>query len=405
MTEILTTTAGSLPRTPELLAANAARRFAEDGLTPLPSAEFDAALAAAVDSVVARQQQIGISVPGDGEYGKAMSTTYNYGAWWSYIFHRTAGLELVEEDTFSSQPPTAQNAEGLTLTSFGNRRDRQRFPDVYAHDSEVNKATPKEGALRFPVAAGELSYTGQALVDSDVSNFARSLSAHGYQQGFLTSLSPGSGARIQDRHYGSEDAFLEAWADALHEEYRAITDAGLIVQVDDPSIAENFDQIDPEPSVEDYVRFTAKRVEALNHALEGLPREQLRFHLCWGSWHGPHTTDIEFRHLVELMLRIDVTYYSFEGANARHEHEYVVWDDVTLPDDKIIVPGVVTHSTNVVEHPELVAQRIRRYADRVGAERVIASTDCGLGGRIHPDIAWAKLESLTEGARIASRRH
>ncbi|MFC7458521.1 cobalamin-independent methionine synthase II family protein [Brachybacterium sp. GCM10030267] len=404
MTEILTTTAGSLPRTPELLAANAARRFDADGLTPLPSAEFDAALAAAVDSVVTRQQEIGITLPGDGEYGKAMTTTFNYGAWWSYIFHRTAGLEIVEEDTFVSQPPTAENADGLTLTSFGNRRDRQRFPDVYASDAEVNKATPKEGALTFPVASGELAYTGHEQIASDVSNFSRALKAQGIERGFLTSLSPGSGARIQDRHYGSEDAFLEAWAGALHEEYKAITDAGLIVQVDDPSIAENFDQIDPEPSIEDYLRFTGKRVEALNHALEGLPTEQLRFHLCWGSWHGPHTTDIEFKHLVKLMLDIDVTYYSFEGANARHEHEYVVWDDVTLPEDKIIVPGVVTHSTNVVEHPELVAQRIQRYAKRVGPERVIASTDCGLGGRIHPDIAWAKLESLAEGARIASQR-
>lgn len=403
MTDIRTTTAGSLPRTPELLAANAARRFAEDGLTPIPSEEFDSALAAAVDSVVARQKEIGISVPGDGEYGKAMTTTYNYGAWWSYIFHRTAGLEVVAEDTFVSQPPTARNAEGLSLSAFGDRRDRQRFPDVYASDAEVNKATPKEGALLFPVASGELGYTGGALIASDVQNFSRSLRDHGYEQGFLTSLSPGSGARIQDRHYGSEDAFLEAWAGALREEYRAITDAGLVVQVDDPSIAENFDQIVPEPSVEDYLRFTAKRVEALNHALEGLPKELLRFHLCWGSWHGPHTTDIEFRHLVELMLDIDVTYYSFEGANARHEHEYVVWDDVTLPEDKVIVPGVVTHSTNVVEHPELVAQRIRRYTQRVGAERVIASTDCGLGGRVHPDIAWAKLESLVAGAELASK--
>ncbi|MFC0674131.1 cobalamin-independent methionine synthase II family protein [Brachybacterium hainanense] len=404
MTQILTTTAGSLPRTPELLAANAARTFAEDGLTPLPSAEFDAALAAAVDSVVARQKQIGITVPGDGEYGKAMTTTFNYGAWWSYIFHRTAGLEVVPEDTFFSASPTAPNAEGLTLTAFGNRRDRQRFPDVYATDAEVNKATPDGAAPLFPVASGTLAYTGQELIGSDVANFSRALRAQGYEQGFLTSLSPGSGARIQDRRYGSEDAFLEAWADALHEEYRAITDAGLIVQVDDPSIAENFDQIDPEPSIEDYLRFTAKRVEALNHALRGLPRELLRFHLCWGSWHGPHTTDIELRHLVDLMLDIDVTYYSFEGANARHEHEHVVWDEVELPEDKIIVPGVVTHSTNVVEHPELVAQRIGRYAKRVGAERVIASTDCGLGGRVHPDIAWAKLEALVAGAEIASRR-
>lgn len=406
MTEIQTTTAGSLPRPQALLDAHRDRPLAEDGLTPLPSPEFDSVLAESVKDVVARQLEIGITVPGDGEYGKAMSTTYNYGSWWSYIFHRTGGLELGDASLFAAEAPTAPNKDGISLTAFGKRRDRQRFADVYATDAEVNKATPKDvAAATFPAATGELSYTGAELVASDITNFKAALDAQGVQQGFLTALSPGSGARITDRHYGSEDAFLAAWAEVLHEEYKAITDAGLIVQVDDPSIAENYDQIDPEPSIEDYLRFTAKRVEALNHALEGLPRELLRFHLCWGSWHGPHTTDIEFKHLVKLMLDIDVTYYSFEGANARHEHEYVVWDDVALPDDKVIIPGVITHSTNVVEHPELVAQRIRRYTRRVGAERVIAATDCGLGGRIHPDIAWAKLESLGEGARLAATGH
>ena len=190
----------------------------------------------------------------------------------------------------------------------------------------------------------------------------------------------------------------------MREEYKAIIDAGLILQIDDPSIAENWDQINPEPTIEDYLAFTRIRVEALNHALRGFPAEQVRFHLCWGSWHGPHTTDLEFRHLVDLMLEINAGTYSFEGANARHEHEWKIWRDVTLPDGKKIAPGVVSHATNVVEHPELVADRIERFATLVGPENVVASTDCGLGGRIHPQIAWAKLESLTRGAELASAR-
>lgn len=177
-----------------------------------------------------------------------------------------------------------------------------------------------------------------------------------------------------------------------------------MLQIDDPSIAENWDQINPGPSIEDYRAFTRIRVEALNHALRGLDTSRVRFHLCWGSWHGPHTTDIELRHIVDLMLDIDAGAYSFEAANARHEHEWTVWQDVALPEGKVIVPGVVGHATNVVEHPDLVAQRIERFASVVGRERVIAGTDCGLGGRVHPQIAAAKLESLGEGARRASAK-
>ncbi len=190
----------------------------------------------------------------------------------------------------------------------------------------------------------------------------------------------------------------------LREEYKAIIDAGLTLQIDDPSIAENWDQINPEPSIDDYLAFTRIRVEALNHAIRDLPEDRIRFHLCWGSWHGPHTTDIEFKNIVELMLEINAGQYSFEAGNVRHAHEWKVWRDVELPAGKKILPGVVSHSTNVVEHPELVADRIEAFASLVGPERVIASTDCGLGGRIHPQIAWAKLASLSEGADIASKR-
>ena len=195
-----------------------------------------------------------------------------------------------------------------------------------------------------------------------------------------------------------------ACADALHEEYKAIIDAGIVLQIDDPSIADNWDAIVPEPSLEQYNKFTMVRVEALNQALRGLPQDRIRFHLCWGSWHGPHITDIPMRDIVDLMLKVRCQGYSFEAANVRHEHEWSVWREVKLPDDKIVLPGVVSHATNVVEHPDLVAERIGRFADVVGKERVIASTDCGLGGRIHPDIAWAKLEALSQGAAIATKR-
>jgi len=202
------------------------------------------------------------------------------------------------------------------------------------------------------------------------------------------------------------DAHEPCWtcAEALREGYRAIIDAGLILQLDDPSIAENWDQINPEPSVADYQKFSMIRVEAINHAISGLPKDRIRFHLCWGSWHGPHTTDIPMRDIVNVMLAIDCQAYSFEAGNVRHEHEWTVWEDVKLPHEKIILPGAVSHATNVVEHPELVAQRIVRFVNLVGRENVIASTDCGLGGRVHPQIAWAKLESLVRGAELATQQ-
>ncbi|MDR8020292.1 cobalamin-independent methionine synthase II family protein [Nesterenkonia aerolata] len=397
--QILVTHAGSLPRTEELIAANAAREFADDGLTLIRTEEFEQRLSAAVADIVARQQAAGITVPGDGEYGKAMSQATDYGAWWSYIFQRVEGLEVTGEDIFS-QPNVESSPGEIQLTSFPNRRDWVRFQQAY-QDPESGIGTGNT-ATPFPATVGELAYTGQEQIASDIANFRAGLDAAGLETGFMTSIAPGSGARIADRHYRDEEAHLYAWAEVLREEYRAIIDAGLILQIDDPSIAENWDQITPEPSIEDYRRFTQLRVEAINYALRGLPQEQVRFHLCWGSWHGPHTTDIEFRHIVDLMLQIDAKYYSFEAANVRHEHEFTVFDDVELPEGKVILPGIVSHATNVVEHPELVAQRIIRFAERVGRENVIASTDCGLGGRIHPQIAQAKLESLAEGAQLAT---
>ena len=218
----------------------------------------------------------------------------------------------------------------------------------------------------------------------------------------MTSVAPGSAARLANLYYKTDEELLFAYADALREEYKAIVEAGLILQLDDPAMADNWDMINPEPTVEDYKRFSMVRVEALNHAIKGLPQDRIRFHSCWGSWHGPHATDIPLRDIVDVMLAVNAQAYSFEAGNVRHEHEWTVWEDAALPDDKFILPGVVSHATNVVEHPELVAQRILRFINILGRERVVASTDCGLGGRVHPRIAWAKLDALNQGAVLAS---
>lgn len=394
MSTIATTTAGSLPRTEALIAANAARPLAEDGFTLETTDEFEQLVTDAVKDVVARQRAAGITQVGDGEFGKAMSNPLDYGAWWGYSFQRVSGLSLTENNLFTQ--PTALSSPGsIELTSFADRRDRHLFPTVYADAS--SGASEGRPATDFPTTTGPLAYTGQDAVAADIRHLKSTL-ADG-EQGFLTAIAPGSAARVWNEHYASYDDHLQAWAEVLREEYKAITDAGLILQLDDPSLAENWDQINPEPSVADYLAFTAKSIEALNYAIEGLPKELVRLHLCWGSWHGPHSTDIELAQILPAVLKANVGSISFEAGNVRHEHEFGVWANAAVPDDLVLVPGVVSHATNVVEHPDLVAQRIERFAAIVGPDRVIASTDCGLGGRVHADIAWAKLESLGEGAR------
>ena len=393
---ILTSHAGSLPRTDDLIDANRQREAGK-----ADEAAFQEKLHRGVADVVRRQKEAGIVVPGDGEYGKSMGDKINYRAWWSYSFQRLGGLEVAGLGLYDF--PVRRSSPGhVVLSSFGDRRDRLRFAAAYADPESGVSTGPR--TTDWPVCIGPLTYTGQAAIAADIANFRAALEANGFGEGFMTSIGPGSASRIGNDYYKSDEEFVFACAEAMREEYKAIVDAGLILQIDDPAIAENFDQINPEPSVEDYRTFTMPRVEALNHALRGLPRDRIRFHLCWGSWHGPHTTDIAMRDIVEVMLKIDAGAYSFEAGNVRHEHEWAVWKETRLPDDKLILPGVVSHATNVVEHPELVAERIGRFASLVGRERVIASTDCGLGGRVHPDIAWAKLEMLAQGAAIASKR-
>jgi 5-methyltetrahydropteroyltriglutamate--homocysteine methyltransferase len=366
---------------------------------------FDEILAESVSQVIRKQKEVGVTIPNDGEYGKAMAGKVDYGAWWSYSFQRLGGLEL--KPGGMDIVPKQQSAPGeVKLSSFSDRRDWNAFAEAYSDPtSGIHLANNDDNPMNmFPVVVEPVTYIGQELVQADIANMKAAMAENGVEEGFITAVSPGSAARIGNQYYANEEELMYACADALKEEYKAIVDAGLILQIDDPSIAENFDQIVPEPSIEDYRHFTKIRVDALNHALEGIPADRVRFHLCWGSWHGPHTTDIEFRHIVDLMLEINAAAYTFEAANARHEHEWKVWEDVKLPEGKVILPGVVGHATNVVEHPELVADRIENFAKLVGRENVIASTDCGLGGRIHEQIAWAKLEALAQGAEIATKR-
>jgi len=395
--EILTSHAGSLPRPEALIDANRAR---ESGMAT-DERRFQDQLRTSVAEVVRLQKQAGIAIPGDGECGKSMGHKVNYRAWWSYSFQRLGGLELGTAGLYDMPAHRSRPGE-VVLTSFADRRDRLRCAAAYA-DPDSGITTGPRAAL-WPVCVGKLTYTGHAAIQSDIANFKAALQAAGVEEGFMTSIAPGSAARIANRHYKTDEEFLYACAEAMREEYKAIVDAGLVLQLDDPAIAENWDMVNPEPAVADYKKFSMVRVEALNHAMRGLPEDRIRFHLCWGSWHGPHTTDIPMRDIVEVMLAVKCRAYSFEAANVRHEHEWKVWQDVKLPDGKLILPGIVSHATNVVEHPELVAERIARFANAVGKERVIASTDCGLGGRVHAQIAWAKLEALAQGAALATRQ-
>jgi len=397
---ILTTHVGSLPRPAELIELNAKRADGELA----DEAAYQDELRQAVVDVVARQKDAGVDLVNDGEFGHAMGTDYDYGAWWSYVFPRLTGLELTDVGVaFAAQTREAGSAE-VVLATFAQRRDWNQFLDAYM-DPKSGASLPETRLMHsFPACRGPIAYQGQDAVQRDIADMKAALEAAGLEDGYLNSVAPASCARIPNEHYQSDEEIIYACADAMREEYRAIIDAGLMLQLDDPAIAENWDQIVPEPSVAAYQRFTRVRIEALNHAIRGLPPERMRFHLCWGSWHGPHVTDIPMADIVELMLEVNVKYYSFEAANARHEHEWRLWEDVRLPDGKVILPGIVTHSTNVIEHPELVAERIVRFADVVGRENVIASTDCGLGGRVHPQIAWAKLEALAQGAELASAR-
>ena len=253
-----------------------------------------------------------------------------------------------------------------------------------------------------------IKYTGLAELELDIRDFKAALQAAGLEEGFLPVAAPSS--VIPDRkneYYKTDEECLQAIAEAMRTEYRAIVDAGLLLQLDDARAAVTYDRMVPPGTLQDYRRWVAMHVEVLNHALEGIPEDRVRYHVCWGSWPGPHTTDVPLKDIVDLVLKVRAGAYLIEGANPRHEHEWRVWESVKLPQDRILVPGVISHATNVVEHPELVAERIVRYARLLGRENVMAGTDCGFAQgpfhrRVHPSILWAKLEALAQGARLAS---
>jgi 5-methyltetrahydropteroyltriglutamate--homocysteine methyltransferase len=258
---------------------------------------------------------------------------------------------------------------------------------------------PSLGASQVRVCTGPVTYIAHDAIKTDVANLQAAIAGKDVE-GCLTALGPLSlGAGVRNDYYSSEEEYMTAVAEAVREEYKAITDAGLILQVDEPEFCTSW-MFYPDWSVEEYRKYLAFCVEIINHALDGLPEEQIRFHTCWGSGHRPHVNDIELKHIADLLIQINARQYSVEAANVRHEHEYHVWEGVQLPDTKVLLPGIVTHSTDLVEHPELIAERIRRFVRIVGPERVIASSDCGFGGRTHPQIAWAKLAALCAGARM-----
>jgi 5-methyltetrahydropteroyltriglutamate--homocysteine methyltransferase len=280
--------------------------------------------------------------------------------------------------------------------------ERTEFAEFYK-DLGFERFLPPERVI----CSGPITYIGQEEVKKDLELFKTSLAQAkvNIADAFMCVLAPGWLEHFFfNEYYSTDEEYLFALADAMKHEYKAIVDAGFILQLDDPALPDTYDMIVPTPTIEEYRKFAEVRVDAMNHALQGLPEDRVRYHICWGSWHGPHTHDIPLKHVVDLMLKVKAGAYSVEAANPRHEHEWKVWKDVKLPEGKILIPGVVGHSSNVVEHPELVADRIILYAGLVGRENVIAGTDCGLGARVHPQIAWAKLKVLAEGAALATKQ-
>ncbi|MBM3531203.1 MAG: cobalamin-independent methionine synthase II family protein [Alphaproteobacteria bacterium] len=384
---ILTTHVGSLVRPPAL--ADFYRRM-RDG-EPCDEAAFRQCLETSVTEVVRQQAGIGIDIVSDGEFGKTQT-------WSRYVLDRLNGFEFRR-----LRPGEAASSGAAALTG----RDRELFPEFYAEWDKTQDSVLLRAPGRW-VCNGAISYRGQALIGRDIDNLKRGMAAAKIPSGFLPVVAPGSVVPERaDEHYASDEAYTFAVAEALRSEYRAIINAGLILQVDDAHLTGAYERIVPPGTLADYRKWAEMRVAALNHALQDIPEERCRYHICWGSWSGPHVADVQLKDIADLLLRVRAGCYSIEGANARHEHEWRVWEKVKLPAGKVLMPGVVSHHTNVVEHPELVAQRLVRLARLVGRENVIAGTDCGfaqgpLVRRVHPTIMWAKLGSLVEGARIAS---
>jgi 5-methyltetrahydropteroyltriglutamate--homocysteine methyltransferase len=382
---ILTTHVGSLVRPPRLLEFARARQNGD----AVDERAYGQCLKDSVAGVVGQQAQAGIDVVNDGEFGKSTS-------WSLYALKRLSGFEL------RPIPPGAD--------PFARGADRERFKEFYAElegaraDRTWSKVTTRDAVCVAPI-----QYTGLGELRRDIDNLKAGLRGVQVEEAFLPVAAPSSA--IPDRkneYYRSDEELVVALAEALRTEYRTIVDTGFLLQVDDARAAVTYDRMVPPASFDDYYRWLGRHVEVLNHALEGIPEDRIRYHVCWGSWPGPHVTDVPLRKIADLILKVRAGAYLIEAANPRHEHEWRVWKDVKLPDGKLLVPGVVSHGSNVVEHPELVAERLLRFAGVAGRENIIAGTDCGfaqeeLNRRVHPSIMWAKLEAMVEGARLASQ--
>ena len=376
---ILTTHVGSLPRPADLLAMNDARANGR----PVDPAAWAARVKGAIAEVVQLQREAGVDVVNDGELSKT--------SWSSYVNERLGGFA-----------ESVSRGQG----SLAKGRDKKAFQEFYDEYDRIQPFRTVNGSRWTDVVCNApISYTGQTAVQMDVQNLKAACASVEAEEAFITAVAPGSIiTRRINQYYPSEEVFLFAIADAMKTEYKAIVDAGFLLQIDDPQLVTRYDAEDPPPDAQQYCKLAAARVEALNYALANIPQERVRYHICWGGWHGPHTTDLPLKDIVGLLLQIRAGGYLIEAANARHDHEWRVWEEIKLPESKILIPGVVSHATNVVEHPELVAERILRFASLVGRENVIAGTDCGLGGRLHRQLVWAKLKALSEGARLATSR-
>jgi 5-methyltetrahydropteroyltriglutamate--homocysteine methyltransferase len=377
---ILTTHVGSLIRPAALREFLAAKEAGQ----PFDQAAYAKCLKDSVADVVRQQAEIGLDVISDGEFGKAIS-------WAQYALFRLGGFE---------RRPFKAGANPFT-----RGLDRTRFAEFYADLDSRDKVE----TVLDSVAAGPITYSGLAELQQDIDDFKDALRGAKVEEAFLPVAAPSS--VIPDRkneYYKNDEELQQAIGDAMHTEYKTIIDAGLLVQLDDARAAVSYDRMVPPKSLKEYRAWLARQVEITNHAIKGLPRDKIRYHICWGSWPGPHSSDVPFEDIADLVLKVRAGAYSIELANPRHEHEWRLWETLKLPKDTVLIPGVISHATNIVEHPQLVAERIVRLARLVGRENVIASTDCGFAqvtyfARVHPQIMWAKLQALVDGARLASK--
>ena len=372
---ILVTHAGSLARPKDLMEMLLARN---DG-KPYDREALPKRLRSAVAEAAQKQIECGVDIVNDGELGKSNFSRY--------ARERLSGF--VERPAGPDFKPTS---------IFG--RDMIEFPDYFNRGGRTSIGHHS----RVFYCAEPLKYVGHDEVKADIENLKAALHGKQFEEAFLPAIAPGTMEHwMKNEYYPTEEAYLFAIADAMHEEYKAIVNAGFVLQIDDPDLADAW-QMFPQMSVADYRKYQEMRIDALNHGLRDLPIDRVRFHMCWGSYHGPHKYDIPLKDIVDIVLKVRAGAYSIEASNPCHEHEWRVWEDVKLPDGKILIPGVVGHYSDFIEHPQAIADRLVRYAKIMGRENVMAGTDCGIGSRVgHPQVGWAKFQAMAEGARMATK--